>query len=171
MRNVLAFFCCWLGLILQATVLQVPPLSLIQPNIVVVLLILVALTRGPRVALILGVLTGFIQDVNYSSFIGLNAFAYGFVGYFAGAVLSQFIQRSVAIAFITCVTCTFVYDWMTYGMTRLFDVTSYSWHGVMSISLLQMMLNGILLLVLYPLCVRWFASTSENRYGDTGQRE
>jgi len=171
MRNLLAFVCLWFGLILQATVFEVPPLSLVQPNIVIVLLILIALTRGPRVALILGVVTGFIQDVNYSSVIGLNAFAYGFVGYFAGAVLAQFIQRSISMAFIICVVCTFIYDWMTYGMTRLFDVTSYSWRGVMSVSLEQMMLNGILLLVLYPLCIRWFTNKSGHRYADSGEHE
>lgn len=167
MRNVIAFVCLWVGLIVQSTVFEIPPMSSVQPNFDVVLLVLIALTRGARPALILGIVIGFIQDVNYGAFIGLNAFAYGFVGYFAGAVFSQFIQRSVAIAFITGIVCTFVYDWLTYGMTLLFDVTSYSWHGVMSISLLQMMLNGVALLVLYPLCIRWFTNQGRNRYSDS----
>lgn len=167
MRNVIAFLCLWVGLVIQSTVFSIPPLSSIQPNFDVVLLVLIALTRGPRPALIMGILIGFVQDVNFGAFIGLNAFAYGFVGYFAGAVLSQFIQRSVAVAFITGIICTFVYDWLTYGMTLLFDVTSFSWRGVMSVSLLQMMVNGVVLLILYPFCIRWFTHQGRNRYADS----
>ncbi|MCL6453160.1 MAG: rod shape-determining protein MreD [Alicyclobacillus sp.] len=167
MRTLLAFVCLWVGLIIQATAFQIPPLSYVQPNFVVVILVLIALTRGPRTTLVLGVIVGLIQDINYSSFIGLNAFAYAFVGYFAAAVLTQFIQRNIAVTFIVGAVCTFVYDWLTYGMTRLFGVTYFGWRGVMSLSLEQMMVNGILLLILYPLCVRWFTRRDGRRYSET----
>ncbi|QSO53298.1 rod shape-determining protein MreD [Alicyclobacillus curvatus] len=164
MKNVLAFFLLWIGLTLQATVLQIPPLSAIQLNFDVVLLVLIAMTRGPRVALVLGIAIGFIEDVNYGAFIGLNAFAYGFIGYLAGTILSQLISRSVVSTFLVSLCCTFVYNWLTYGMTRLFDVTSYSWVGVMSVSIEQMMLNGVLTLILYPFAMRWFTNQEKRRY-------
>ncbi|QSO45914.1 rod shape-determining protein MreD [Alicyclobacillus mengziensis] len=164
MKNVLAFVLLWIGLTLQATVLQIPPLSAIQLNFDVVLLVLVAMTRGPRVALVLGIVIGFIEDVNYGAFIGLNAFAYGFIGYLAGTILSQLISRSVVSTFLVGLGCTFIYDWLTYGMTRLFDVTSYSWVGVMTVSIEQMMLNGVLILILYPFAIRWFTTQEKRRY-------
>lgn len=165
MRNVLAFVLLWVGLTIQATVLQIPPLSSVHLNIDAVLLVLIALTRGPRVALILGILIGFIDDVNYGAFIGLNAFAYGFIGYLAGTILAQLISRSLVTTFLVGLVCTFVYDWLTYGMTRLFDVTSYSWVGVMSVSLEQMILGGVLILILYPFSIRWFTPQEKGRYG------
>ncbi|KPV43230.1 rod shape-determining protein MreD [Alicyclobacillus ferrooxydans] len=164
MRNLLAFILLWIGLTLQATVLQIPPISSVQVNLDVVLLVLIAATRGPRVALVLGIIIGFIEDVNYGAFIGLNAFAYGFIGYLAGTLLAQLIARSFVVTFLVGLMCTFLYDWLTYGMTRLFDVSTYSWSGVMSVSLEQMMLNGVLLLILYPFALRWFRTEEKRRY-------
>lgn len=164
MRTGIAFLLLWAGLIVQSTVFQIRPLNLVAPNLDVVLVVLIAAFLGPRTAMVLGVMIGLIQDVNFSAFIGLNGFAYGFVGYFAGTVLTQFIQRSVAVVFLTGIVCTFVFDWLTYGMTQLFDVTSYSWHGVMAVSLQQMILDGIVLLLLYPICYRWLGVEHRRRY-------
>lgn len=167
MKNIVAFLVLWVGLTIQATVLQIPPLSAVHMNIDSVLIVLVALTRGPRVALVLGVLVGFIDDVNYGAFIGLNAFAYGFIGYLAGTVLVQQVSRSLLTTFLMGLCCTFIYDWLTYGMTRLFEVTSYSWVGVMSVSIEHMILGGILLLALYPVMVRWLRTKEKRSYRAT----
>ncbi|MDQ0188320.1 rod shape-determining protein MreD [Alicyclobacillus cycloheptanicus] len=164
MRNVIAFFVLWLALIIQSTLFQIPPIRVLQPNLVLVVLMVAAMTRGPRAAMVLGVLIGLIQDVMFSSFVGLNAFTYGVIGYFAAATFSQFLQRNFSIAFMITVVFTFIQMWITFGMTRLFNVTGFSWNTVLADSLSEMIQNGIALLVFYRPLVAWFTGKPRGRY-------
>lgn len=167
MRNVIGFVLLWVGLIIQSTLFQVPPINVIQPNLVLVVLMCIAVTRGPRAALVLGVLIGFIEDADYGSFLGLNAFVYGVVGYFAAVILSQFLHKNIALTLLLSVVCTFGQEWITFGMTRLFGVTAYSWRSVMGLTIGQMIVNGITLLLLYPLLIRWLVTRHNSRYKHT----
>ncbi len=166
MKILVAFLTLWVGLILEATIFQIPPMNVIHPNLVLVVLILVALTRGPKTALVLGVIIGLVQDVDYGQFIGLNAFAFGVVGYFAGTAFTQFLHRNVAITFLITVIFTFLHVWITYGMTRMFDVTAYSGTVVLAKSLWQMIVNGIVVLMFYPWMVKWFTDRARSKYAD-----
>ncbi len=166
MRLVIAFLSLWIGLVFETTIFQIPPFDIIHPNLTLVVLILVALVRGPKAALVLGIAIGLIQDVDYGQFIGLNAFAYGVIGYFAGTAFMQFLHRNVAITFLITVLFTFVHVWVTYGMTRMFDVTADSGTMVLATSLWQMLVNGIALLLLYPLLTKWLIHPTNNTYAD-----
>lgn len=164
MKNVIVFLCLWFGLILQSTLFQIAPINVIQPNFVLVILVLAALTRGSRAVLVLGIVIGFIQDADYGSFLGLNAFTYGVLGYFAAATFGQFLQKNVALTLLVTEVCSFLENGITYGMTRLFNVTAYSWRSVLSLTLEQMVINGILLLILFPILVRVFSTKVQYRY-------
>lgn len=167
MRLFLAFIALWIGLVLEATVFQIPPMNAIHPGFVLVLLVLLALIRGTSVAIVFGVFIGLIQDICYGSFIGLNAFSYGIVAYFAGAVFSQFMNRNVAITFLTTLALTFLNTWLTFGLTRLFDVTADRSTYVLSQSFIVMMMNGVLVLILYPFFNKLLIPSRKNRYGLT----
>ncbi|MCF8563555.1 rod shape-determining protein MreD [Alicyclobacillus tolerans] len=169
MRNAVALVVLWLALVIQSTVFQIPPINVVQPNLVLVVLMVTALARGPAVALLLGVAVGFIQDVVYGSFIGLNAFTYGVIGYFAASFFAQFLHKNISITFLVTIITTFIQDWMTFGLTRMFGVTAYSWHTVFTNSLWQMIVNGITLLVVYPWLTRLFIAKSRGRYSQDGQ--
>ncbi len=82
-----------------------------------------------------------------------NAFTYGVIAYFAATIFQQFLHRSLALTFFLTVCFTFVEKWMTYGLTRLFDVTAYRADAVLRQSLQEMIVNGVFLLLLYPLLV------------------
>jgi rod shape-determining protein MreD len=167
MKNAVAFLCLWFGLILQSTLFQIPPINLIQPNLVLVALVLVALTRGARVALVTGVLIGLIQDAAYEPFLGLHAFTYGVIGYFAGTTFAQFLHKNVALTLLVAEICTFAENWITYGITRLFDVSAFAWRTVLSLTLEQMVVNGVVLLILYPLFLRMLTPKAQYRYKDS----
>ncbi|WP_067933000.1 rod shape-determining protein MreD [Alicyclobacillus kakegawensis] len=164
MRNGIAFVLLWAALTLQATVFQIPPIDVVQPDLVIVVMVVVALTQGPKAALILGILVGLCQDVVYGAFIGLNAFTYAVIGYFAGTVFAQFLHRNVAITFLVTIFFAFINVWITYGMERLFDVTGYTAQAVLRHSLAQMIIDGITLLILYPFLVRLLVPRKRKRY-------
>ncbi|MCL6631618.1 MAG: rod shape-determining protein MreD [Alicyclobacillus herbarius] len=164
MKNGLAFLLLWAALTIQATLFQIPPINVIQPDLVLVVMVVVALTRGPRAALLLGILVGLCQDIVYGAFIGLNAFTYAVIGYFAGSVFAQFLHRNVAITFLVTISFTFVNVWITYGLERLFDVTEYGWQVVMRHSFAQMIIDGVVLLILYPFLIRLLVDRKRRRY-------
>ncbi|MCL6516157.1 rod shape-determining protein MreD [Alicyclobacillus sp.] len=164
MRNAVTFALLWLALILQATWFQIPPLSEVRPDLVLVVLSVAALTRGPRAALVMGVAIGVIQDANYGSFLGLYAFSYGVVGYFSAVFFSQFLHRNVAITFVVTVCAAFAFQWLTFGMTRLFGVSAYTWRVALALTLQQMILDGVTLLILYPVLVRWMSDRPRRRF-------
>ncbi|GEO25826.1 rod shape-determining protein MreD [Alicyclobacillus acidoterrestris] len=164
MKLTIAFLMLWVGLILEATVFQIPPMNAIHPGFVLVILVLIALMRGPNTAVVMAVLIGLIEDISYGSFIGLNAFSYGLIAYFSGALFGQFLHRNLAVTFIDTLMMTFVYTWITYGLTRLFDVTADRPIFVFQQSLVSMMVNGLLVLMLYPLVTRLFTNHKRNRY-------
>lgn len=164
MRNIIAFVILWFALIVESTVFQIPPISIIQPNLVLVVAVMVAMTRGPKTAMLLGGLVGLIQDIEFGSFIGLGAFTYGVVGYFAAASFSQFLHKNVSIAFLVTIVFTWLQVWITFGLTRLFDVTGFTWQAVLADSLSKMIQNGIALLVLYAPLRYAFTDKSTTRY-------
>ncbi|WP_367305576.1 rod shape-determining protein MreD [Alicyclobacillus acidocaldarius] len=164
MKAAIAFVTLWIGLILQATLFEIPPMDVIHPDFVLVILVLLALFRGANLAMVFGIAIGLIQDVCYGPFIGLNAFAYGLTAYIAAAVFSQFMQKNLAIAFLTTMGLSFVHSWLTYGFMRLFELTSDSIQYAMSASLQAMMVNGVVALALYPVYRAWFTRPRRRRY-------
>ncbi|RIV29166.1 rod shape-determining protein MreD [Alicyclobacillaceae bacterium I2511] len=168
MKNLLAFIFLWTALLVQVAVFAAVPGHWPRPDLVLVVLVMVSLLRGPRVSLILGVVIGAIVDVNYNSFIGMDAFAYGFIGYFAAVLLQQFLHRNIAVTFLVLVSCTFIFDWMTYGMTRLLAVSSLTLQSVMTHTIAGMIVNGVCLLLLYSGLVRWLSNKPKQRYGEAG---
>lgn len=164
MKNLLSFFLLWCGFLLQSTVFQIEPFNVVHPNFVLIILVVIAVVRGAKVALVCGILIGVVQDVSFGTFIGLNAFAYGVVGYFSAAAFSQFLHKNVAITFLVTVISSFALVWITFGLTRLFDVTAFSWEFVMSDALAQMMENGLLLLPLYAPLKKLMSSKPKGRY-------
>lgn len=164
MRQIIAFFTLWAALIVQSTIFQVPPVNVVQPNFILVALIVLALAQGARTALVLGIMIGLVQDAVFGSFLGLNAFTYGVLGYFAASAFSQFLHKNITITFLVTLAATFIQQWFTFGLTRMFDVTAHSWRMVTADSLWQMMQNGVLLLLLYPVFIRLFGLKTKSGY-------
>ncbi|SIS63769.1 rod shape-determining protein MreD [Alicyclobacillus vulcanalis] len=164
MKAAVSFAMLWLGLILQATLFEIPPMNVIHPDFVLVILVLLTLFRGANLAMVFGIVIGLIQDVCYGPFIGLNAFAYGLIAYIAAAVFSQFMQKNLAIAFLTTMVLSFVHSWLTYGFMRLFELTSDSLQFALSASLQSMFVNGVVALFLYPLIRGLWSRPRRRRY-------
>ncbi len=164
MRMVISFATLWACLIIESTVFQIPPINVVQPDFILVSLIVLALVRGARYAMVFGVLIGLVQDAVFSTFLGLNAFTYGVIAYFAGAAFSQFLHRNVAVTFLITVIATAIQEWFTFGLMRMFEATAYTWQTVLVHSLWQMIQNGLLLLLLYPILTRLFGLKTKPRY-------
>lgn len=141
-------------LVIQSTVFQVQPFSFVAPNISLVMLLFVALMRGPMLALYSGLIIGLIQDVLFGTFIGLHGFTYAVVGYFAGLAFRSYWTRSFVMVLLIILGFTFVHEITEYSLTQLFGHGHVDLMAVVTHALRMMIWNGILSLLLYTPSVR-----------------
>jgi rod shape-determining protein MreD len=141
-------------LVVQSTVLQVPPFSFVAPNIVLVMLLFVALMRGPIFALYVGLAIGLIQDILFGTFMGPYAFTYATIGYFAGMTYRTFWTRQLLTAILVILGYTFLSEMMLYGIVRLFGYAHLDLMVAITHALRLMIWNGVFALLLYSPSIR-----------------
>lgn len=149
MHLVLILLTMMVALIIQSTVLQVQPFSFVAPNLVMVLLLYVAMLRGSLVALYSGLVIGLIQDVLFGSYLGLYAYTYASVGYFAGMTFRTYWSRQLVMAVLIMLGYSFVADLAAYGLSRLFGYAHVDLLAAVTHTVRIMIWNGILALLLY----------------------
>ncbi|HEU4965147.1 MAG TPA: rod shape-determining protein MreD [Bacilli bacterium] len=152
-------------LIIQSTVLQVQPFTFIAPNIPFVMLLFVALKRGPLYALYIGLCIGLLQDVLYGTYLGMHAFTYATIGYFAGTTFRSYWTRQFMVVVLIILGYTFLSELTAYGLSRLFGQGHYDLTSAMLQGVRMMIWNGIFALLLYSPSVRLL--DDERRSGRT----
>ncbi|MBX6352886.1 MAG: rod shape-determining protein MreD [Thermoflavifilum sp.] len=170
MSAVKAFLCVWLALVVDATWFQLPGIQGAAPNLVLVTLVILASVQGARRALIMGVLVGLIEDAVYGPFLGLDSLAYGAVGYFAAVLVEQFLHRNLLVTFLATCVLTFAQEWFDAGLTYMLGMAALGLRSVLAASLWHMLVNGLALLVLYPLLRVWLTPRRRSRYSDGAEQ-
>ncbi len=125
-----------LAFIVQTTWLDLMEVSALKPDLILLVLIYAALSKGPLIATALGFSIGFLQDVYMPTDLGLNALtksAVGFsVGYGRSRIVGDNIQVQIALIFCTVLVHDLVYYlgtsaislseapyfWLRYGLGR-----------------------------------------------------
>ncbi|NLJ78748.1 MAG: rod shape-determining protein MreD [Tissierellia bacterium] len=81
----------------------------ILPNMGLVIVVSVAILRDRKTGSIVGLTVGLLQDTIFSGVIGINAFIYFFLGYFAGMAGSKLSRDNVLTPFILTLGSTIAY--------------------------------------------------------------
>jgi rod shape-determining protein MreD len=163
MRGVLIFLALWIALILESTLFQIPPMTSIHPDIVVVLLMYIAMVLGVRQVVLYGFAIGLVEDVVYGRFIGLYAFTYALIGYFAGLLFRMFFQKSIVILLLIVLGATGVFELITVGISGLYEVSDFTLVTVLEYTVRTMIFNGVLALLIYAPAVRFLETASHTR--------
>ncbi len=100
-RNILLIF---LALLLQASWINSLAIYGIAPDIVIIILVFIAFTRGQIEATILGFISGLLIDIyDPGTRLGVNALANSLVGFLAGysrvSIAAEALQAQAAILF------------------------------------------------------------------------
>jgi rod shape-determining protein MreD len=103
-----------LALILQQTVVRIISIGSIQPDLVLVVLVVVSMRYGSIVGLFSGLFIGLIQDVYSIEALGANALAKCLVGYFTGLLDEKVIKVMPATKVIFLVVGFMVHDCIYY---------------------------------------------------------
>ncbi len=90
MRVLLPAFFCYLALALQATFVPYLGIADIQPDLPLIAVVLLALSRGAAAGTVAGFLVGLAQDLTNPAFLGLNALAMCLLGWAVGSLRGRF---------------------------------------------------------------------------------
>jgi len=99
-------FVAFVVFILQVTAIGRLGIAGCFPDLMIILLVALVLERGPVVAVIIGFLLGFLQDLGNASFLGMNALAKSIVAYgvsrLGGGLLPENVLYKGLIVFAAC---------------------------------------------------------------------
>jgi len=85
-------------LILQTTVMENVALSVIKPDLVMLVVVLNCFLLGTKEGAFLGFVGGIIEDLFSGSYIGLNALSKMVAGYLAGAAGERLYRENIPVA-------------------------------------------------------------------------
>jgi rod shape-determining protein MreD len=106
MNIVRIIFIALVVLLLQVTAIRHIGIAGSTPDLMVILLVSLVLERGPVLAVVLGFLLGFLQDLGNASFLGMNALAKSILAYgvsrVGGGLLPENVLYKGFIIFFAC---------------------------------------------------------------------
>lgn len=100
--------------ILQSTLLHHFSVFGIVPNTALVLVTIIGLLKGEKIAGTIGLAAGLLQDVVFSPIIGINGFILFFVGYSAGLAENKLSKDNMLIPFFMVLFYTVFYHFLYY---------------------------------------------------------
>lgn len=86
----------YLALALQSTLVPYVEIGQARPDLPLVAVVLIALSRGPAAGTVAGFLVGLAQDLTNPAFLGLNALAKCLLGHVAGNLKARFDTATFA---------------------------------------------------------------------------
>jgi rod shape-determining protein MreD len=106
MNIVRIFFVALVVLLVQVTAIHRIGVAGCTPDLMVILIVSLVLDRGPVLAVIIGFLIGFLQDLGNASFLGMNALAKSILAYgvsrVGGGLLPEHALYKGFIIFAAC---------------------------------------------------------------------
>ncbi|PZE19973.1 rod shape-determining protein MreD [Paenibacillus xerothermodurans] len=121
----------------------------VAPHVVLVIVLYIGLYVNRHVALIYGLVFGLLQDVlYYSPMLGPISFAMGLAGYLAGLTHRR-LYSNIAVSMMVIAFGNLFFDFIIYGLYRLFQVK----HLSLQWSFFHQMLPSMLINLLFALLV------------------
>ncbi len=122
--------------VLQVTLGHVVSLGEASPDMILILLVVLVLNRKPAIAVIIGFLLGFLQDLGNASYLGMNALvksvtAYGIARYATGFLPDSTLFKGLLI-FISCLAGDIILFNITTSFNPLSVFISVFRYGLLS---------------------------------------
>lgn len=103
-----------LTFVLQSTVFQALSFASISPNLLIIVTASFGFMRGKKEGLWVGFFCGLLIDIFYSSYFGINALIYMYVGYANGFFRKLFYPEDVKLPMILISASDFGYNMIVY---------------------------------------------------------
>ena len=150
--------------LLQSTVMPAVSLAGVVPDLLLILVIAVAYTRGRVAGMLTGFAAGLLTDAYFGGLLGLCALFYLCIGYLAGYAQKIYDERDYTLPMLMILAGEFVYSFAYY--IAFFLLRSRTEFGYYFIHLIlpRMVYTVLAAVVLYPLLHmqhRWLVRLAE----------
>jgi len=140
-----------LSIILQSTVFNFIQVAGVKPDLVLVLVIVYSLVKGPKEGAIVGFVAGLMVDLALGSFIGLSALTKMTVGYLVGLGEGLIYKENLIIPIMAVFTASLFHEFLLYLLH-----SSLGFQGAFGV----VFLKGMIPLVIYNIALLPFFYSS-----------
>ena len=136
---------------LQANFFNYFTIAGIKPNLFVILVLFLGLFAGRRVGTSLGIFFGILLDIFIGRSIGIAGILLGVIGFLGGYLDKNFSKESKITILIMVMGCSLLFEFGSYLLNSIILSYSIQLGAFIKIVLVEMLYNGILTVILYPL--------------------
>ena len=150
-RVVIVFIELILCFLLQSTVMPAISLAGVVPDLLLILVITVAYTRGRIPGMLTGLAAGLLTDVCFNDMVGLCALFYLCIGYIAGYSQKIYDERDYTLPLLMILTGEFLYSFAYYVAYFLLRSRTEFGYYFVHLILPRMVYTVLAAVLLYPL--------------------
>jgi rod shape-determining protein MreD len=132
------------GTLIQSTLVPAFGFWTVVPDLPVVLVVLLAIRRGPEVGCVIGFALGVAQDVIGGGPLGLHALSKSLVGFVAGDLPRWCLVTNPVVPIVAAVAATVADATLRFGVLQLFQYPAPFGELLGSVILPQAAYNGVL---------------------------
>ena len=138
-----------LNFILQSTIFPYMAIFGVVPNTALLIVMFISLLKGKYYGGFIGIIVGLLQDIIFSSVIGINSFIYFFAGYLTGMAENKLSRDNMFIPILFSLIGTIYYNFTYYTfmffLSENIPFLSFSKY----IMLIEMLYNIVLAIPIY----------------------
>lgn len=123
----------------------------VVPNTALLIVISIALFKGPYYGGFVGLIIGILQEIVFSPILGINAFIYFFLGYSVGLIEDKLTRDNIVIPVLLAIIATVFYNFAYYVFIYFLSYDINFSAVVQDILLVELILNGIIAIPIYKI--------------------
>lgn len=149
-----------INFIIQSTILPSYAILDVVPNTAIIIVVLMALLKGASFGSMTGLIIGLLQDVAFSTIVGVNGIIYFFIGYTIGMNEEKLTKDNILTPIILSILATISYHVLYYLFLFFLGHTIDFYGFLRKVVLLEMFYNGLLSIFFYKLFNKIFTIPS-----------
>lgn len=146
--------------IFQSTILPSLRIFGVVPNTALIFVILFSLNKGRYYGGFVGMAIGLIQDIMFSTTIGVNAFIYFFIGYIIGTAENILARDSIITPVICSILGTIFYNFVYFFFMFFLSRNVPFFELLKDVMLIEIIYNTIATIIIYKIIGKIFVEPS-----------
>jgi len=138
-----------INFILQTTLLPLVAIRNIVPHTALIIVISYALLRSSKEGAIVGLFSGLLQDVFFSTIMGYFSIIFCAIGYFFGRNQKHFYRENYILPVFFCILGAIVYETILFLGVAISSREMHTFHFIWRILLPQIVYTAIVTIPIY----------------------
>jgi len=146
--------------VFQSTILPSLTIFGVVPNTALIFVILFSLNKGKYYGGFVGMAIGLIQDIMFSTTLGVNAFIYFFIGYIIGTLENTVSRDSIIPPVIFSILGTIFYNFIYLFFMFFLSRRVHFFVLMKDVMIIEVIYNTIATLIIYKIIGKIFVEPS-----------